>query len=158
MNKNQYNALFIPHRLNHQTLVVVASTACNHTLISLPLLDLQTLEAQPYSICRYHHIREVYKKVPCLNYAYTGCMMQFHHGRWVGTSFLFIGGIKPTDVGFLLESTRKGRLIPGTVLFFIWRGRIFHSKFFSLKNLVPQTTDADSQHNQVPKTHHDFSR
>ena len=69
--------------------------------------------------------------------------MQVHHGHWVGTSFLFIGGRKPTyvgfqfiggrkptDVGFLLESTRKGHLIPGTVVFPIQRGCIFHSKFF----------------------------
>ena len=55
--------------------------------------------------------------------------MQVRHGRWVGTSFLFIGGIKPTYVGFLfigerkptyvgfiLESTRKGHLIPGAVV------------------------------------------
>ena len=56
--------------------------------------------------------------------------MQVHRGPWVGTSFLFIGGIKPTYVGFLfvggikptyvgflLESTRKGHLIPGAVVF-----------------------------------------
>ena len=76
--------------------------------------------------------------------------MQVHHGRWVGTSFLFIGGRKPTYVdflliggrkptyvGFLLESTRKGHLIPGAVVFSIRRSRIFHSKFFSLKNPCP---------------------
>ena len=59
-------------------------------------------------------------------------MMQVHHGRWVGTSslfigeikstyvgFLFIGGGKPTYAGFLLESTRKGNSIPGVVVFSI---------------------------------------
>ena len=58
--------------------------------------------------------------------------MQVHHGRWVGSSFLFIGGRKPTYlgflliggrkptyVGFILESTRKGHLIPGAVVFSI---------------------------------------
>ena len=67
--------------------------------------------------------------------------MQVHRGPWVGTSFLFIGGIKPTYVGFLfvggikptyvdflLESTRKGHLIPGAVVFSI-------PSFFSLKNI-----------------------
>ena len=63
--------------------------------------------------------------------------MQVHHGCWVGTSFLFIGGRKPTYVGFLLESTRKGHLIPGAVVFSIRRSRIFHYKFFSLKNPSP---------------------
>ena len=59
-------------------------------------------------------------------------MIQFHPGRWVGTSFLFVGGRKPnyvgfmfiggqklTNVGFLLDSTRKGHLIPDAVVFSI---------------------------------------
>ena len=54
-----------------------------------------------------------------MNYVHTGCMMQVHRGRWVGTSLLFIGGRKPTYVCFLLESTRKGHLIPGAVIFSI---------------------------------------
>ena len=75
-------------------------------------------------------------------------MMQFHHGRWFGTTFFFIGGLnltdvgfmfvggrKPTYVGFLLEYTRKGHLIPGAVVFYIWRGCILHSRFiFPLGN------------------------
>ena len=74
-------------------------------------------------------------------------MMQVHHGRWVGTSLLLIGGRKhtyvgfcsleeekPTYAGFILESTRKGHLIPGAVVFSIRRGRIFHSMFFSIEN------------------------
>ena len=106
----------------------------------------------------------------CFNYVYNGFMMQFHHGRWVGTSclfiggrkptnvgflfiggrkpinvgFLFIGGRKPTYVGFLLDSTRRDHLIPGAVIFSIWRSRIFQSKFFSLKNLVSRTINAES--------------
>ena len=80
-------------------------------------------------------------------------MMQVHHGRWVETSFLFIGVRKPTNVaflfiggrkrtyiGFLLESTSKCHLIPGAVIFSIWCSDIFHSKLFSLKNLVPRKT------------------
>ena len=42
-----------------------------------------------------------------------------------------------TYIYFLLESTRKGHLIPGAVVFFIWRGRIFHSNFFPLKDTFP---------------------
>ena len=77
-------------------------------------------------------------------------MVQFHHGGWVGFSFLFVGGSKrtyvgfmfiggrkPTYVGFLLESTRKGQLIPGAVVSSIWRSRIFHSNFFPLENPFP---------------------
>ena len=77
-------------------------------------------------------------------------MVKVHHSPWVGTSFLFIGGGKPTYVGFLfiggrkptyvgfiLESTRKGHFIPGTVVFSIRRGHIFHSKFFPLKHNFP---------------------
>ena len=76
--------------------------------------------------------------------------MQAHRGHWVGTSFLFIAGRKPTYVGFLfvrgrkptyvgfiLESTRKGRLIPGVFVFSIRRFHIFHSDFFSLRNPCP---------------------
>ena len=72
-------------------------------------------------------------------------VMQVHHSSCVGTSFLFIGGIKltnigfmfirvikPTYVGFILESTRKGHLILGAVTFSIWHGHIFHSQFFSI--------------------------
>ena len=75
--------------------------------------------------------------------------MLFHHGRWFGTSFLFIGGRKPTSVGFLfiggrkptyvgfiLESTRTGHLIPGVVVFSI-------PSFFHRKTLVPRTIDAE---------------
>ena len=83
-------------------------------------------------------------------------MMQFHHFCWVGTSFLFVGGRKPTYVGFLfivgiiptcvgflLESTRKGHLIPGAVVFSIWRGHIFHSEFFHWKTLVPRKINVE---------------
>ena len=76
--------------------------------------------------------------------------MQVHHGCWVGTSFLFIGGIKPTNVdflfiggikptyvGFLMDYIRKGHLIPGAVIYSIRCSRILHSKFFSLKYPCP---------------------
>ena len=43
----------------------------------------------------------------------------------------------PTYVVFLLESTRKGHLIPCAVIYSIRRSCIFHSKFFSLKNPCP---------------------
>ena len=69
--------------------------------------------------------------------------MQVNLGHWVVTSFLFIGGRKPTYVsflfirgrkpayvGFLLESTRKGHLIPGAVVFSIL-------SFFPLENPCP---------------------
>ena len=46
-------------------------------------------------------------------------MMQVHHGRWVGTSFLFIGGRISAYIGFLLGSRRKGCLIPGVMVFSI---------------------------------------
>ena len=46
-------------------------------------------------------------------------MTKVHHGRWVGTSFLFIGGRISAYVDYLLESTRKGHLIPGAVIFSI---------------------------------------
>ena len=64
-------------------------------------------------------------------------VVQVHRGCWVGTSFLFIGGRKPTYPGFLLESTRKGRLISDAVVFSIRRGRILRSKFFSLEKPCP---------------------
>ena len=69
-------------------------------------------------------------------------MVQVHHGRWFGTlflfiggrkptyiGFLFIGGRKPTYVGFLLESIGKGHLIPGAVVFSI-------SSFFHFGKLL----------------------
>ena len=34
-------------------------------------------------------------------------MIQVHHGRWVGSSFPFIEGTKPTYIGFLLIGGRK---------------------------------------------------
>ena len=43
--------------------------------------------------------------------------MQVHHGSWVGTSFLFIRGRKPTYIGFLLESKMKSLLIPYAFVF-----------------------------------------
>ena len=45
----------------------------------------------------------------------------FFHWRKKTTSigFLFIGGRKSTCIGCLLESTRKGHLIPGAVVFSI---------------------------------------
>ena len=53
------------------------------------------------------------------------------------SGFLFIRARKPTYVGFLLESTRKGHLIPGAVICSIWLSLIFHYKFLSLKNPCP---------------------
>ena len=99
-------------------------------------------------------------------------MVKVHHSPWVGTSFLFIGGGKPTYVGFLfiggrkptyvgfqLESTRKGYLIPGAVVFSI-------PSFFPLKNLSPsdnrsggrtlnnQTVDTSTYSPQRQKSYH----
>ena len=42
-------------------------------------------------------------------------VMQVHHGSWVGTSCLFIGGSIYAYVGFLLNSMRKGHLFPGAI-------------------------------------------
>ena len=43
-------------------------------------------------------------------------VMQVHHGSWVGTSCLFIGGSIYAYVGFLMESMRKGHLIHGAIV------------------------------------------
>ena len=74
----------------------------------------------------------VQKKVPCLNYVYSGCMMQVHHG----TSFLLIGGKTPlTQVFCSLES-----IYVGFLPFNSWRDRIFRGavvfpipSFFSIE-------------------------
>ena len=76
-------------------------------------------------------------------------MMQVHHGCWVGTSSLFIGGRKPTYVGILLDSTSKGHLIPGKVVFSI-------RSFFHCKTLVSWAINAElvmkfnAKHNWIP--------
>ena len=58
--------------------------------------------------------------------------------------FLFVGERKPTYVGFLLEFTRKGRLIPGLVVFSI-------PIIFPIKNLVPQTIDPEVVNESIPR-------
>ena len=96
--------------------------------------------------------------------------MLVQHGTWVGTScffiggriltyvgFLFIGGIKPTNVGFMFESTRKGRLIPGVVVFSVWRNRIFYSNFFPLKNPFPSDNQREGRKrltSVIPRMNH----
>ena len=82
-------------------------------------------------------------------------VVQVHHGCWVGTSFLLIGGRKPTLVGFLFiggNKTNLRRFYTGVYkegLFNSWRGRIFHlarlylpfTVFFYWKTLL-----SDNQH------------
>ena len=62
-------------------------------------------------------------------------VMQVHHGRWVGTSFLFIGRRKPTYVGFcslgvITHLRRFYTEVYKEGSFNSLRGRIFHSQFF----------------------------
>ena len=46
-------------------------------------------------------------------------VMQVHHDHWIGTSFLFIGGITSAYVSFLLDSTKEGS-------FMSWRNSSLH--------------------------------
>ena len=46
-------------------------------------------------------------------------VMKVHHGSWVGTSCLFIGGSIYAFVGFPLDSMKKGNLFPGVIAVFI---------------------------------------
>ena len=64
--------------------------------------------------------------------------MKFHRGRWVGTSFLFIGRMISDSVYFLLKSTRKGRLITGAVIFFIGKPlSVINAGFILFRLLKP---------------------
>ena len=102
-----------------------------HALISLPPLDFSTAGSATLHYMYITSHNGGLEEGALFKLFYTGCMMQVHHGRWVRISFLFIGGRKPTYVGFLMDSTRKGYLIPVAVVFSIQRGCIFHSRFFS---------------------------
>ena len=60
--------------------------------------------------------------------------MQLCHVCWVGTSFLFVGGMIYAYVCFLLESTRKAHLIPGVIVVSIGFFSVGKNLLFILSN------------------------
>ena len=93
--------------------------------------------------------------MPCLNDVYTGYECDASTSRSLGWDLIFVRWRKKPHLrrfsfrwrkkthlrGF--STTRKGHLIPGAVVFSIRHGRIFHSRFFSLKTIVPRTIDVE---------------